>query len=507
MASVRSRFFTSFVANLLRGGISFATALVLARLLGAVEFGRLAFLLASFMALRQMLDMSTSSAFFTFLSQRPRSRRFVSYYWRWLGSQLLFAIVCIGALLPLSWLSAVWEGENRAIVLLALVAAFMQQSVWPVASQMAEASRETARVQGLTTLIVILHLVAVACLWLMGLLAVPVLLIVVAFEWAVGSWLAMQLYKPLDTQDDNNTDTPMSVWNEFLAYCLPLVPYTLIGFASELADRWMLQHWGGASEQAYYSIAQQFSGVALLATTSILRIFWKEIAEAHYRGDMERVAFLNRKVSRALYFVGAVTAGAFIPWSEEIVKLLLGSEYHAGWITLMIMFLYPVHQCLGQICGSMLLATNQTKIYVTLGVFSMTLGLIASYLIIAPSTAPVPGFGMASKGLAIKMVGIQIISVNLLAFFIARRFSWRFDYIYQIVVFGYVVVIGWLVKSSVSVLLDIPVISKMVLATILYVMLATGTLFVTPVLAGFQKGELNSVFYIMLERFGLRNRG
>ncbi|MBK9521661.1 MAG: hypothetical protein IPO13_08645 [Rhodocyclaceae bacterium] len=80
--SLRQRFAASFTANVVRSGISFATGLLLARWLGPADYGRMAFLLASFFAFRGLSDMASSSAFFTFLSQRQRSRRFISYYWR-----------------------------------------------------------------------------------------------------------------------------------------------------------------------------------------------------------------------------------------------------------------------------------------------------------------------------------------------------------------------------------------------------------------------------------------
>ena len=70
----------------------------------------------------------------------------------------------------------------------------------------------------------------------------------------------------------------------------------------------MLQNWGGSKQQAYYSIANHIAAVSLLATTSILRILWKEISEAKQKGDIQRIKFLYKKATRMLYFFGAILA-------------------------------------------------------------------------------------------------------------------------------------------------------------------------------------------------------
>ena len=424
MESIQRRFATSRLTNLLRSGISFATGMLLARWLGPDDYGRMAFLLATFMAFKQLFDMATSSAFFTFLSQRPRSKQFVRYFWYWVGAQCVVSLLLVALILPESTLQVVWKGEQQPLIVLALVATFMQQHVWSIASQMAEASRQTIRVQKLNTLVVLIHLAVVVCLWWFDELTIPLVFVALIVEWSIAGWLAAKLYQQqTEYISEYVVDTPKSVFKEFWHYCLPFIPYAWLGFAHDFADRWMLQHWGGSSEQAYYAVAQQFAAVALLATTSILRIFWKEIAEAQHQGDTAKVERLYLKVSRGLFFVGAVVAGGLIPWAEEIITAVLADSYIAGTITLMIMFLYPVHQSMGQIGGTMLYATEKKRVQVVLGLTFMTASILVVYFMLAPNTMTVPGLGLASQGLAIKMVVLQLIGVNIQAYVIARIFG------------------------------------------------------------------------------------
>ncbi len=463
----------------------------------------MAFLLASFMAFRQMLDMASSSAFFTFLSQRPRSRRFVRFYWCWVGIQFLVSLLVVGLLLPDGWIGNIWKGEIRSVVLLAFVAAFMQGVVWPIASQMAEAQRETTRVQRLSTLVVLIHLGVVLSLWWAGQLAIPLLFAALAFEWGLAGWLAARLYRgqvELAESEGESTDTVASVWAEFWRYCLPFVPYAWLGFAHDFADRWMLQHWGGAVEQAYYAVAYQFAAVALLATSSILQIFWKEIAEAHHRQGRARVERLYLKASRSLYFVGAMVAGGLLPWTREILQLTLGAAYAGGAVTLMLMFLYPVHQSMGQIGGTMLYATGQTRIQVALGLGTMGSSLVVAYFMMAPTDAAVPGLALASEGLAYKMVIMQLISVNFMAWLISRVFRWKYDWSHQIVGLALAVAAGWLAKALVTELAGAPILVMMIAAAPIYLALVAGALYLMPWVAGIEREEFRLIMRTLFGR-------
>ncbi|MBF0340498.1 MAG: lipopolysaccharide biosynthesis protein [Magnetococcales bacterium] len=486
--SILSRFTASLAGNLMRSVVSFVSGVLLARWLGTDEYGRLVFLLASFTALRGLLDMGSSAAFFTFLSRCPRSRRFVVFYWIWVGMQLIVAVGAVGWLLPDSLVDNLWQGESSDVLMLALCAAFMQNTAWNAAAQMAEASRETVRLQKLNFVIVGVHLVVLIVARSIDQLSLPLIFSASVMEYAVASWFAARLYHPAETVGEKGregTDTIPGVGREFLEYCLPIFPYTLLGFAYEFVDRWMLQHWGGSSEQAYYGVAQQFSAVALLATASILRVLWKEVAEASYRGDRERVASLYTQVSRQLYLVSAVFAGGLLPWSSEIVRLTVGSAYEGGATTVMLMFVYPVHQSMGQITATLFYATGQIRLQVRLGLFFMSISMIISYFMMAPSGEIIPGFGLGSRGLAWKMVLLQIVAVNASAWFIARRLGIRWDWLYQVVGMAGCLGMGWLAYWCAGILLeDAPwVLLKMAGAGCLYLIFVFGLIYGAPWLA------------------------
>lgn len=444
-SSVRERMAFTVGANLFRSALSFSTGMLIARWLGPETVGRMAFLLGTFLGIRQLIDMGSSSAFFTFLSQRPRSGNFVRSFFLWLGLQFLIPLLLVGLVFPSHWVETIWLGEQRGLVLLAFMAAFMQGSVWPVIQRAGESQRRTRHVQGLGVIVVAVHLVAMTVLWWLGALGLYAIFAAIAVEYLVAAFVAHRPFEhATDGSSETSNDDGAPTFRHFVQYCLPLVPYAWMSFAYVFVDRWMLQRFGGEVEQAYYAIGAQFSSIALIATSSVLSVFWKEIAEAHHQGDDARTAMLYQKVSRLLFLVGAVIAGFLIPWAEDLLRLLLGVAYVGGATTLAIMFLYPVHQSMGQIAGTMLYATERVPIQVITGIVFMAISIAVTYVVLAPTDYVIPGLGMASEGLAIKMVALQLIQVNVVTYIIARIWRWRFDWLFQPVSLVGCAALGWL---------------------------------------------------------------
>ena len=488
--SIRSRFTFSLGANMLKAVLGFLTGMLVARGLGPDQYGKMMFLLATFTALRQLLDVGSSTAFFTFLSQRPRSKRFVAWFSAWLGVQFLVPLLAVGLLFPAAWMELIWKGEQRSLVVLAFVAAYMQSTVWAVVMQMGESQRQTRWVQGVGAAVTLLHLLLVAVSWWQEWLGIRLILAAIAIEWAVAAWLvAKQLRFPAQPDERESFG---DVLKEFGRYCLPLIPYSWLGFAYDFADRWLLQTYGGSVQQAYYAVALQFGAIVAIATSSILNVFWKEIAEAHQQENHERVAMLYRRVSRGLFLVAASMAGYLLPWSGDILRLTLGPAYVGGAMVLAIMFVYPIHQSMGQLGAAMLYATGRVRAQVVLGMVSMASSILVTYFVLAPADAPIAGFGLGSVGLAGKMVVLQFLAVNAVAFYLARSMRISFDWTYQLICglgcFGS----GWLayVISNGFHFASGQVWAGLLMSAILHSLMLLALIWLVPSLTGLSRSEL-----------------
>jgi O-antigen/teichoic acid export membrane protein len=294
---------------------------------------------------------------------------------------------------------------------------------------MGESQRLTRWVQGAGACTVLVHFLLIGIFWWAGWLGVRLILLLTITEWVITLAVTVrQLHFPVS---EEKSDTITAVFSEFWLYCFPLIPYAVIGFAYNFADRWLLQNFAGSTQQAYYSVAFQFGAIAAIATSSILNIFWKEIAEAHQNGNTERISLLYQRISRGLFFIAATGAGLLIPWSEDILRITLGQAYVGGATVLAIMFFYPLHQSLGQISGALAYATGRVKVYVSLGMFFMSVSIILTYFVLASPNALLGGLGLGALGLAYKMVILQILSVNALIYYLARNLSIKFDWLFQ----------------------------------------------------------------------------
>lgn len=457
MSSIRKRFLFSAGANVARAAISLAVGLLVARGLGPTDYGNLAYLLGSFWAIRALLDMGSSSAFYTLIAQRGRDSHYYLVYFSWLAFQFLFSVVLVTLLLPSAMIEIFWLGQNRELILLALLATFLQNQVWLTVVQIHEAERKTIRIQIAGLFVILAHLVLVALMLVSQWLSVRAVLWAIVGEYFVAAvWLAVRLRitKPQSSGVDGAQDGLKSVILAYFRYCRPMAVIAVFSFGYEMADRWLLQRYGGAAQQGFYQVAAQLSTISLLAASSILNIFWKEIAEANERGAHERVAGLYLKTTQSLVFLAAGVTCFLAPWAELLVDVLLGSVYHAAWPVLFLMLFYPIHQAIGQINGTLFMATVRNSAYMRLTVTGLLVSVPVSYVLIAPGSAlGGGGLGLGAMGLALKILGLNFLFVNIQSWVISRYYGIQFQWRNQIGAVVILLLIGYACKFSVDHLL------------------------------------------------------
>ena len=439
------RFGATLLASVLRAALSFATGLLIARALGVVRYGDLTFLLGSFAAMNLLLDAGSTPAFYTFLSRRQQPPVFFAFYLTWtLGVQCLGSLLIL-LLIPDRTIAAIWLGQSRADVLLAFCSAFAISQVWMFVTQLGEAARKTVIVQSISVVQAVLHLALVIAFWIAGALSVRSVLVLQAVEIALIALVVAPKLLKLNLREDPAV-TLSSIVGAFVVYCRPLVAYSMISFAYTFADRWLLQRFGGAAQQGFFSIGQQFSAIGLLATNAVMNVFWKEVAAASERGDMDRLRSLYRLVRRAIYLVAAWTAALLIPYSREILLASVGDGYAAATLPLALMFLFSVHQSLGQLQAAFFKALGETRAYTVIGTVLLLTSIPVTYFLLAPRTEPVPGAGLGGVGLVLKMLLLQAIGVTVEALWLIRRFGVASDFGYQVVMLSGPLAVSYLIK-------------------------------------------------------------
>lgn len=488
--SAKSRFAVSVFANILRGGLSFITVLILARALGPGRYGDFAFLIGSFVAIKSLLGMGTPNAFYTFMSQKPRGGMFLAVYVAWQLVQFLLPLLFIGVIFPDDLVGRIWVGQGRGLVLVSFAAVFMQQQAWYVMVQIGESTRMTHQVQRMNISIALAHLIIICGIWIADLLSLQLLFIIIAVEYVVAIGVAFKVLDVFELPKEPFDNK--KVFREYIVYCTPLLIYSLLSFAYEFADRWLLQNFGGSEEQGLYEIGYRFAAVSLLASTSLLNIFWKEFTEARDKGDLKRMQILYTKASRFIFTFGAIVSGFLIPWSEEIVLVFLGPSYTAGTPVLIIMLVYSMYAAAGQINGTLLYAASRTKEQFFFGSIFMTLSIPFSYFLQAPQEAIVPGLELGAIGMALKRTVLVMLQVNILIWWINRSYGWKFDWAYQVVGLSGFLFLGWAAQKA-AVLLTPLVFSGLIVVVgvtaVLYIIMVGVMIWAVPWIAGLQREE------------------
>lgn len=420
----------SFIASGFQQALAFLTIILLARWLGPSEYGRLAFLIASFVAFLNLTDLYSSSAFFTFLSERKRHKKFVHHFFFWLLFQFCLFLVIIAFVVPEAMLLSVWFEHDRSMVVLAFLASFSHQYIWPICNKMGEAQKKTVHVQILCTLVAVTHLLFVVSLHTFDALNLEFILTGIAIQWGLGALLGSMLYATDQVEPDVEKIAPTVkvTFLEFRKFCLPLVPLAFISFVYTFSDRWMLREWMGDEAQAYFSLGLFISAAVLLVAKSSNKILWKEISEANYVKNAYKINQLHRLVTAIQILIGFAIVWLIIPWSSELILLALGNEYLSASIVFGLMMFYPVYQGLWQMNGLFLAATKATSILSLVSGAHLITNIILSYLIIAPRDAIIPGLGLSLTVLVVKMVAVQFVFSNIITWWVSKRLVSQYSF-------------------------------------------------------------------------------
>ena len=217
---------------------------------------------------------------------------------------------------------------------------------------------------------------------------------------------------------------------EYSRYCAPLVIYVIIAFFSEYFDRWILQKYGGSIQQGFYAFAFNISNISIIAVSSIFILFTRELSVSFGKKDIPSLAKLFDAYVPSLYMFVAYLSCFFFFQADNIISIFGGESYKNASSSLKILSLYPLVLTYSMMSGSVIYATERTKIFRNLSVILSPLGALTSILLISP----IAGMNMGAAGLGIKNLSFEFISVVIILFINARYLNISFKkYFYHLI--------------------------------------------------------------------------
>ena len=468
-----NRFITSILGNILKGVLTITTMILLARMLSVETYGRFSYILYTLISLRLFFDLGIPSAIFTFLSQAKRSNVFRNLIFIWSGFAISLQILLL-VLLPLEYINYIWPGEEVRLIVYAALGIFIRYGVWSLAAQVGESNRSTKAVHIINNLCLLSHLILICILYYLDSLSLSMIFLSMGVIWSIGSIFSIKLYFEKNNKESLISSSPLE-FKTFMVYWLPLVPWTILSASVEIFDRWILNSSGGLEEQAFFNVAFQFSAIILLITTSILRIYWKEISELTYHNQFEKLKMFTSRILLYITYFCLILAIFFIYWSEPIIALLLGSDYSEATNAFSVLMVYPILQTYIQILGVLMLATGLSTRYSIVNIIWILISLFSSYYIF--------NFGylfnieiITSSTIAIKLVTLALLQCIFFTIAI-RRFLYTNDLI-KIILATVIFVFGaYFAKIlTANVIFQNNVILEILFGGILYILFIMGLL-------------------------------
>jgi len=506
--SLRIRYFYKLGAKILNVPINVAIAAIVPRLLGAANYGNFNFVTDFFSKLMSFLDTGTSSYFYTHLSRQKQYEALLRFYWGLVIIISTISIAITAIVFILGKEGTIWVDQKGQIIWLGFIWGLLywyHQIIYKIVDAMgATVKAEIASVKQK-----VIGLVALSALTLLGDLSLEVFFlyhyilytIIFFMWWKILSRAGIKMFP----RTRISKSEVKNYSRNFFHFSYPMFWGGVFTLAFGFGERWLLQVYGGSVEQGMYSLSFQVSALCFLFTSSMTPLFHREISRAYGENDHEEAKRLFLKFVPMLYAVSATIGLFFCFQAEKITYIIGGSEYSQAIFPVALMSLFPIHQTYGQLNSAVYFATNNTRIYRNIGIFTKVIGFIVTLYFIAPKEQF--GLDLGSTGLALKMVLVQLLGQNILLWYNSKIINISFLKMvnHQIIT---LCIIGSL-AGLISILTDLVIgniIVSILVAGFLYILSIIAVVFIYPRLFSITNYELNHYFDIVKGYLSIFNK-
>lgn len=411
--SLRRRYAYKLFANLAAMLINFFIQALIPRALGPKAYGDYCFITNSFSQLTGFLDMGTSTAFYTKLSQRPNETGLVRFY---AGFSIVITVVLLGfvsiaSLTPASGL--IWPGQHYSYLVLGAIWGIMTW-VAQVVGQMtdaygvtiqAEVAKTIQKAVALSLLLLLFALNSLDITWLFCYQFAVMLLLIGHLIYIMKQQGCLQQQHPISKQEIR------AYFVEFYSFSHPLVISTTVVLLVGLFDRWFLQLYSGSVQQGFFGLSYQIASICFLFSSAMIPLLSREFSVAFGARDIAQMAVLFRRYVPLLCALSAFFSCFVMVQAHNIVLIYSGQAFSGAVVAVQVMAIFPIHQTYGQLTSSVLYATGQTRLYRNIGIAAAVAGIPLTWFFVAPLSQM--GLELGSTGLAMKVLITTIVAVNI----------------------------------------------------------------------------------------------
>ena len=410
------RYFIKISSSVIVAVLNTVIQLLLPRAFTVEEFGFYSYNLNVFTSVVVMSNLSMSAALVSKYAKRNNEIGIVYFYLKFFAGIAILLNFGITLLFSFDFMRDSFGGQTLLVVLLGLETAILNKLLADIVSiyDASAISRFPAIIQiGLKLLVSFFVII----FYFLGHLQLHVFYIGHSVITVIAVFILFAaFFKDIDSKADQVNCGTKTYFKEFWDYCKPLILSTIVTQLLTIAMNYTLLQYSGANGQAKFGAAWQLNTLLCYVFTPYAELLRREFAVVTEKSDLLKKRF-HSSLQLMTWFT-AYFAVFILVFAEYLLPILYGEKYNDAIFVTQLIMIYTIYQAWGQITGSFMLATEQTKMYAVISVVSqiLTFGLI--FLFQIPNIWFPQGLG--AEGIALNYTVTNLISVVIIVCYISR---------------------------------------------------------------------------------------
>jgi O-antigen/teichoic acid export membrane protein len=417
------------ITSILSSAIGAVTAIFIGRWLGPTNYGVYSYCYGLAGVFSGFGDLGFHQVYLKRIAEHGEEGRFTANF---LGAKL----VLVGMVVTGTWLGLLWAASHGQVhgaletqtVALILVGYVLTNLLVVPATVYFNGRREIAKtcLIGLAQPLVMLAMV----LLLLPRDPGPRMLALLALSQPLGAALLIRFWlrRPVFIRPRFDGD----VFRNYMRYVAPVALSSIVAGAYLYIDRLLIKAFLPYADVGYFVVAQRFSVLLLLFSSSTMSILLAAMSRAHHEGRDDEVGRIARRATKYLSLITVPAAVFSALYARTIISGTVGVAYLPAVLILQILMLRVVLMTYNRATSFMLNAIEKLKVISALSIGWYALGVGLDFVLIPKMLAGHAMLGLGAAGVAAKDVIVDILALilnNTLAnVYIQARFYWRVLY-------------------------------------------------------------------------------
>ena len=483
------KFFSRLLGRFINIALGFLTVGIVPRSLGSHDYGIYSFITFFFTRLLKFLKFGTNEAFFTFLSKNQKRTKLIVFF--------AFFIVLVSVLVNIFILTCfvfnlnnyIWSNTSLTCILIASsisLFAFLNSSMRDIS----DIYNKTIKTELFLIVLNLIYVVILISMFKLNYVNIKSVLLLQLFNMILILSiylfvLSKVLYSNLKLPSLKNI---FFFTKRFYIFSHPLFITLLLGFVCGVCDRWILNYSFGEIQHGLYALSLKISSLLSIIVVSFTALYKKYLIELLPLGNSNQTRSFVKKSIYSVYFIVAYPALFILVYSSEFSLIIGGQTFIEASSMVSIMCLYALGSVYSYLGNSILLVYEDTILIRNVTIFSRLLGIPLSFILITPYFG---FFGLGGLGLSLKMFITQLITINIIFYFVTRMLSLNyFKYICHQIIIVFIFYSFASFTKNLSFYSDLKLFPMLLFSFSCYTILILFFVFIFPYFTGFTKEEI-----------------